>query len=70
LEEKINAAKADGVKMSKYELDNLRREYDLELAKIALEDAKEAKSTVRLRRNDEGGISYIYTADQDAISNA
>jgi hypothetical protein len=38
LEERINKAKSAGVELSQYELDNLRREYDLELARIALEE--------------------------------
>jgi hypothetical protein len=48
LEEKINKAKQSGVKMSSYELANLEREYQLELAKIALEEAQNTKSKVRL----------------------
>lgn len=70
LEEKINKAKESGVKMSSYELQNLEREYQIELAKIALEEAQNAKSTVRLRRNAEGGMSYVYTADQNALDQA
>ena len=70
LEEKITAAKAENVKLSSYELSNLEREYQLELAKIALEDAQNAKSTVRLHRNSSGGMSYVYTADEGNIDTA
>ncbi len=70
LEEKINKAKESGVKMSSYELSNLEREYQIELAKIALQEAQNAKSTVRLRRNSEGGMSYVYTTDQNALDEA
>jgi precorrin-3B methylase len=70
LEEKINKAKEAGVKMSSYELQNLEREYQIELAKIALAEAQNAKSVVRLQRNAEGGMSYVYTADQSAIDEA
>lgn len=70
LEEKINKAKAAGVKLSSYELQNLENEYQIELAKIALEEARNAKSMVRLVRNSEGGMSYLYTADQDALADA
>lgn len=70
LEKKINKAKEAGVKMSSYELQNLEREYQIELAKIALEEAQNAKSIVRLHRNAEGGMSYIYTADQNALDQA
>lgn len=65
LEERINKAKSAGVELSQYELDNLRREYDLELARIALEEAQNAKTQVRLARSAEGGMSYIYTADEN-----
>jgi hypothetical protein len=49
--------------MSKYELDHLRKKYDLRLAEIALEEAQNAKSQVRMRRDSEGNWSYVYTAD-------
>ena len=70
LEEKINKAKEAGVEMSKYEVEALQREYDIEVAKIALAEAQNAKSQVRLTRNAEGGMSYVYTADQDKTSEA
>jgi hypothetical protein len=70
LEEKINQAKQIGVKMSSYELENLEREYQIELAKIALEEAQNAKSTVRLRRTAEGGMAYVYTTDENALNAA
>ena len=70
LEDRINKAKAAGVKMSSYELQNLEREYQIELAKIALEEAQNAKSTVRLVRNSEGGMAYLYTVDQTALDQA
>jgi hypothetical protein len=35
-----------------------------------LEDAKNAKSTVRLTRDNEGNFGYVYTANQDAIDEA
>ena len=70
LEERINQAKQNGVKLSSYELQNLEREYQIELAKIALEEAQSAKSQVRLQRTSEGGLSYVYTADEDALREA
>jgi hypothetical protein len=33
------------------------------LAEIALEDAQNAKSTVRLTQDSEGNFGYVYTAD-------
>ena len=56
--------------LSKYELEIQQAKYDLLLAEIALEDAQNAKSTVRLQRDSEGNFGYVYTADQDKISEA
>lgn len=57
-------------KLSKYELEIQQAKYDLLLAEIALEEAQNAKSTVRLSRDSEGNFGYVYTADQDAIDDA
>ena len=56
--------------MSQYDLDYLQKKYDLKLAEIALEDAQNAKTQVRLRRDTEGNFSYVYTGDQTTIDNA
>ncbi|MBO7210920.1 MAG: hypothetical protein J6V44_07910 [Methanobrevibacter sp.] len=49
--------------MSRYDLEHLQKKYELELAKIALEEAQNAKSTVRLTKDSEGNFGYVYTAD-------
>jgi hypothetical protein len=56
--------------MSKYDLEYLQKEYDLRLAEIALEEAQNAKSVVRLTRDNEGNYSYSYTADSSAVDDA
>ena len=68
--EKINGYQEDGVQMSEYELEYLQKEYDLRLAEIALEEAQNAKSIVRLTRDNEGNYSYSYTADTSAVDDA
>ena len=68
--EKINKYQEDGVEMSKYDLEYLQKEYDLRLAEIALEEAQNAKSVVRLTRDNEGNYSYSYTADSSAVDDA
>ena len=68
--EKINGYQEDGVQMSEYELEYLQKEYDLRLAEIALEEAQNAKSVVRLTRDNEGNYSYSYTADTSAVDDA
>jgi hypothetical protein len=35
-----------------------------------MEEARNAKSVVRLTRDSEGNFGYTYTADQGAIDNA
>ena len=56
--------------LSKYELEIQQAKYDLLLAQIALEEAQNAKSTVRLSRDNEGNFGYVYTADQNKIDDA
>ena len=57
-------------KLSKYELEIQQAKYDLLLAEIALEEAQQAKSTVRLQRDSEGNFGYVYTADQNQLEQA
>ena len=57
-------------KLSQYELDIQQAKYDLLLAEIALEEAQNAKSSVRLQRDSEGNFGYVYTADEDKIAEA
>ena len=60
----------DQGKLSNYELEVQQAKYDLLLAEIALEEARNAKSIVRLQRDNEGNYGYVYTADQDKIADA
>ena len=57
-------------KLSNYELEIQQAKYDLLLAEIALEEAQNAKSTVRLQRDNEGNFGYVYTANKDEIADA
>jgi hypothetical protein len=68
--DEINKRTAEGVKLSQYDLEYMQAEYELELAKLALEEARNAKTSVRLQRGDDGNYSYVYTADQEEIANA
>lgn len=56
--------------LTKFELDLLTAEYEITKAQIALEEAQDAKDTVRLTRDAEGNYGYVYTANQDKISEA
>lgn len=57
-------------KLSKFELDIRKAEYDVMLAEIALREAQQAKSAVRLRRDSEGNFGYVYTADANQVADA
>lgn len=68
--EQINKLRAEGVKLSQYDLEYWQAKYELELAEIALQEAQEAKAQVKLTRNTAGGWGYVYTADAEAINEA
>ena len=70
LQSQINDLQASETEMSEYELENLRRRYELELASLQLEESREAKSQVRMVRDNEGNWGYVYTADETAVEEA
>lgn len=70
LQEEINELQESDTKMSQHDLDYLRKKYELRVAEIALEEAQNAKSQVRMRRDSEGNWSYVYTADEDKTAEA
>ena len=57
-------------KLTKNDLELAKSKYELLKAQIALEEAQNAKSTVRLRRDNNGNYGYVYTANEDKTSNA
>lgn len=70
LQAEITELQASGTEMSAYDLENLQKRYDLRKAEIALEEAQEAKKTVRLQRNADGNWGYVYTQNADAVAQA
>ena len=70
LQKRINAAMEEGVELTQYDLDRMNAEYQLELAKIALEEAQNTKKNVRMQRDNFGNWSYVYTADEDKVAEA
>ena len=63
----VNKAQKEGTDMSEYDLEILRKRYEIEKARAELEEARNAKSIVRLQRDNNGGWGYVYTVDQDNI---
>ena len=57
-------------KLNKTDLEIAKARYAILQAQIALEDAQNAKSTVRLQRDNEGNFGYVYTADETKIAEA
>ena len=66
----VNEKQKDGIKMSEYDLEVLKKKFELKQAELALEEAQNSMSQVRLTRDNEGNWSYQYTADQDKIDEA
>lgn len=56
--------------LTQTELEIAQARYKVLEAEIALEEAKEAKDTVRLTRDAEGNFGYVYTANQDNVDEA
>lgn len=56
--------------LTQTELQTAQARYKVLEAEIALEEAKNAKSEVRLTRDSEGNFGYVYTANQDEVANA
>lgn len=60
----------DKDQLSQLELEIAQAKYKVLEAQIALEEAQNAKSTVRLQRDNEGNFGYVYTADQEKVNDA
>ena len=70
LQAEINELEESGAEISEYQMENLRKRYELKLAELALEEAKNAKSEVRMTRDSEGNWGYVYTADEAQVAEA
>lgn len=57
-------------RLSEYELKIAQARYEVLQAQIALEEAQNAKDSMRLVRDSQGNYNYVYTAKQDNISQA
>lgn len=57
-------------KLTQYDIDRANAKYELRLKEIALEEAQQNKTQMRLRRDSSGNYSYQFVADQDSVSAA
>lgn len=55
--------------LSEYDLKIMEAKYNMTLKQIALEEAQNAKSKVRLVRGANGNYNYLFTADETDINN-
>jgi hypothetical protein len=70
LQAEINELEESGAEVSEYQIENMRKRYELKLAELALEEAQNAKSEVRMTRDNEGNWGYVYTADEEQVAQA
>ena len=57
-------------KMTQHDLETAQAKLEVTKAQIALEEAKNAKDSMRLVRNSSGNWDYVYTANQESINEA
>ena len=57
-------------KLTQYDVDRAQKVLEVEKARIALEQSRNNKTQMRLKRDSQGNYSYQYVADQDNIAEA
>lgn len=57
-------------KLTKYDVDRAEKLLDIELKRIALQDAQKNKSKMRLKRDASGNYSYQFVSDEESIVQA
>lgn len=55
-------------KLSEYDLERANLKYELALKQMALEEAQQNKTQLRLRRDSQGNYTYQYTQDDDQVA--
>ena len=55
-------------KLTQYYVDRANKKYEIALKQIALQEAQQNKTKMRLRRDSQGNYRYEYTADSDQVS--
>lgn len=57
-------------KLTQYDVDRAQKLLQIEQARLALEDSKKNKTSLRLRRDSQGNYSYEYAADEEDLLSA
>lgn len=68
--EDINEIEKKNLEITEYDLKMLNAKHELYKAQIALEEAQNNKSQVRLQRSASGTWNYIFTSDSNKIDDA
>ena len=66
MEQEVSALREKD-KLTQYDVDRANMKYEIALKQIALEEAQQNKSTMRLRRDSQGNYTYQYVADEDQV---
>ena len=56
--------------LTQYDVDRAEKEYEIALKQVALEEAQQNKSKMRLKRDSQGNYSYQFVSDEDEIRQA
>lgn len=57
-------------KLTQYDVDRANMKYDIALKQLALEEAQQNKSQMRLRRDSQGNYTYQFVSDEDQMAQA
>ena len=69
MEEQIGDLK-ERDRLTEYDLQRAELRYQIALKQIALQEAQQNKSTMRLKRDSQGNYSYQYVSDNDEVAKA
>ena len=54
-------------KLTQYDIERANKKYEIALKQIALQEAQQNKSKIRLKRDNQGNYRYEYTSDADQV---
>ena len=62
------AALREKDKLTQYDVERANKRYEIALKQIALQEAQQNKTKMRLRRDSQGNYRYEYTSDADQVN--
>lgn len=70
IQKEIHDLNKSNVELSRYDLEYLQAKYDLKVAEMELDNARNTKDTVMLSKDSEGNWSYIYSQNTNVVEEA